>query len=107
LDIFWDRVSRTICLGWLGTSILLVPTSWVARNTGMNHWCRLTQEEFIIPQTSDLVNHNFFFFTLKGLSKLRKQWSHFYNRCFKSALVCYQYCCPLTSQMKLTGWINI
>jgi hypothetical protein len=31
---FWDRVSRTICLGWLWTTILLISTSWIARITG-------------------------------------------------------------------------
>jgi hypothetical protein len=35
---FWDRVSWTICLGWLQTSILLIPVSWVARITGVSHW---------------------------------------------------------------------
>jgi hypothetical protein len=35
---FQDRVSRTICLGWIWTMILLIAASWVARITGMNHW---------------------------------------------------------------------
>jgi hypothetical protein len=34
---FRDRVSRTICLGWLQTIILLVSTSWVARIIGVSH----------------------------------------------------------------------
>jgi hypothetical protein len=34
---FQDRVSRTICLGWLGTVILLISTSWVAKITGVSH----------------------------------------------------------------------
>jgi hypothetical protein len=34
---FWDRVSQTICLGWLQTAILLISTSWVARITGVSH----------------------------------------------------------------------
>jgi hypothetical protein len=37
--LFWDRVSRAICLGWLQTEILLISASWVARITGMRHPC--------------------------------------------------------------------
>jgi hypothetical protein len=33
-----DSVSRTICLGWLRTVILLITASWVARITGVSHW---------------------------------------------------------------------
>jgi hypothetical protein len=36
---FWDRVSWTICLGWFWTTILPNPASWVARFTGVSHWC--------------------------------------------------------------------
>jgi hypothetical protein len=36
--IFWDRVSWTICLGWLWTEILRISASWVARITGLSHW---------------------------------------------------------------------
>jgi hypothetical protein len=35
--LFWDRVSWTICLGWLRTMILLISASWVARITGVSH----------------------------------------------------------------------
>jgi hypothetical protein len=35
--VFQDRVSRTICLGWLWTAILLISASWVARITVMSH----------------------------------------------------------------------
>jgi hypothetical protein len=31
--VFRDRVSQTICLGWLRTTILLLAASWVARIT--------------------------------------------------------------------------
>jgi hypothetical protein len=34
---FQDRVSQTICLAWLGTVILLISASWIARITGMSH----------------------------------------------------------------------
>jgi hypothetical protein len=37
--IFWDRVSWTICVSWLGTVILLTSASWVARIAGVSHWC--------------------------------------------------------------------
>jgi hypothetical protein len=36
---FQVRVSRTICLGWLQTVILLIAALWVARITGVGHWC--------------------------------------------------------------------
>jgi hypothetical protein len=36
---FQDRVSTTICPGWLQTAILLISDTWVARRTGVNHWC--------------------------------------------------------------------
>jgi hypothetical protein len=34
---FWDRVSRTICPGWLQTKSLLINTSWEAWITGVSH----------------------------------------------------------------------
>jgi hypothetical protein len=37
--IFWDRISGTICLGWLQIVVLLISASWVARITGLSHWC--------------------------------------------------------------------
>jgi hypothetical protein len=49
-----DRVSRTICQGWLRTSIFLIFASQVARITGMSHQCpafflnRLFLEQFEI-----------------------------------------------------------
>jgi hypothetical protein len=33
---FWDRVSQTICPGWLQTMILLISASWVAMITGVS-----------------------------------------------------------------------
>jgi hypothetical protein len=36
---FCDRVSWTICPGWLRTAILLISASWVARITGVSHCC--------------------------------------------------------------------
>jgi hypothetical protein len=37
--VFRDRVSGTICLGWLWTAVLLFSASWVARITGVRHQC--------------------------------------------------------------------
>jgi hypothetical protein len=37
--LFQGRVSRTICLGWLLTEILLISASWIARITGVSHLC--------------------------------------------------------------------
>jgi hypothetical protein len=36
---FQDRVSGTICPGWLQTAILLISAFRVARIIGMSHWC--------------------------------------------------------------------
>jgi hypothetical protein len=38
--VFWDRVSRSICPGWLPASILQISASWVAR-IGASHWLQL------------------------------------------------------------------
>jgi hypothetical protein len=35
---FQNRVSLTICLGWLQTVILLISAFWVTRITGVSHW---------------------------------------------------------------------
>jgi hypothetical protein len=42
---FQDRVSQTICPGWLWTIVLLISASWVARIMGVNHRC-LAQKLF-------------------------------------------------------------
>jgi hypothetical protein len=36
---FRDRVSQTLCPGWLWTAILLISAFWVARIAGVSHWC--------------------------------------------------------------------
>jgi hypothetical protein len=38
-EIFQDRVSWTICPGWLWTAILLISGFWVARISGVSHRC--------------------------------------------------------------------
>jgi hypothetical protein len=35
----WDRVSWTICLGWLEPWSSWISATWVAMIIGMNHWC--------------------------------------------------------------------
>jgi hypothetical protein len=37
--VFQDRISQTVCLGWLWATILLISASWVARITGVSHQC--------------------------------------------------------------------
>jgi hypothetical protein len=39
MGFFQDRVSWTVCPGWLGTAIFLISASWVARIIGVSHWC--------------------------------------------------------------------
>jgi hypothetical protein len=38
-EFFQNRVSWTICLSRLWTSILLISASWVAKSIGMSHQC--------------------------------------------------------------------
>jgi hypothetical protein len=35
---FQDRVSQTLCLGWLQMTVLLISASQVARIAGVSHW---------------------------------------------------------------------
>jgi hypothetical protein len=56
LGVFWDRVSRTICPGWLQTVILLISVSWVARTTGMSHQ-RLVSTIFLTTPLEHLKRH--------------------------------------------------
>jgi hypothetical protein len=54
--LFLWRVSQggvlwTICMGWFRTVSLLIPASWIARITGMNHWhpaCKSSIENFCV-----------------------------------------------------------
>jgi hypothetical protein len=39
MDFFQDRVSWTVCLGWIWTRIILISASWVGRITGVIHQC--------------------------------------------------------------------
>jgi hypothetical protein len=40
--VFRDRVSRTICSGWLRTEILLISASWVAGIIVISHLAAFT-----------------------------------------------------------------
>jgi hypothetical protein len=55
---FWDRVSWTICPGWLWNLILLISAFWVIRITGVSHWCLAT---FV------LLTFNFLSFYIVGI----------------------------------------
>jgi hypothetical protein len=59
--VFQDRISWTICLGWLWTAILLISVSWVARIRGVSHQCLVI----------------FWILILYLLNKLVKIFSHF------------------------------
>jgi hypothetical protein len=46
---FQDRVSWTICLGWLWATILLISASWVARIIGVSHHAQPQKQSFKFP----------------------------------------------------------
>jgi hypothetical protein len=61
----WDRVSQTICPGWLWTTIFLISAYWVARITGVSHscptWansCRGYLAVWIAARDGDLISHS-------------------------------------------------
>jgi hypothetical protein len=45
--LFWDRVLRTICPGWLQTTILLISVSWVTRITDVSYQCPASYYDFL------------------------------------------------------------
>jgi hypothetical protein len=51
MGFFQDRVSQTICSGWLQTTILLISASRVARITGMG-----TQPHLSFPYGENIQN---------------------------------------------------
>jgi hypothetical protein len=62
---FQDRVSWTICLGWLQTSILLMVSSWVARIIGVSNW-HLTTGWNLDSQCDSIW--------MEGLCKVIRSW---------------------------------
>jgi hypothetical protein len=55
---FQDRVSWTICLGCLQTTVILISASWVARITEVNHWCPSSSFYLKRYQLSLVPSHN-------------------------------------------------
>jgi hypothetical protein len=51
--VFRDRVSQTLCPGWLRTTILLISASWVATITGVSYWHLAKNKFFIIQELHD------------------------------------------------------
>jgi hypothetical protein len=47
VGFFRDKVWWTVWPGWLQTAILLITASWVARITGVSHWCLAVLNIFI------------------------------------------------------------
>jgi hypothetical protein len=46
LGIFQIGPCKLFAQGWLGTTILLISASWLARITGVSHWCQTTYKEW-------------------------------------------------------------
>jgi hypothetical protein len=38
-DVFQDRFSQNVCVGWLWIAIFLISASWVTRIASVSHWC--------------------------------------------------------------------
>jgi hypothetical protein len=80
IGYFWDRVSWTICPGWLRTPILLISASWVAKITGRSH--RLTGFPFFkIHSLVDRPLYCFQALTIKdkaGVNILVQLYAHTY-----------------------------
>jgi hypothetical protein len=76
---FWDRVSWNICPGLVSTLLFLISAFWVARITGLSHWCLLCFF-FFFNKISKKLSAGFeqsiiqwFSFNGYGI-KLEKQW---------------------------------
>jgi hypothetical protein len=48
LGIFEKRVLQTVCLSWSRTEIFLISAPWVARITGVSHWCPAGLPQFCV-----------------------------------------------------------
>jgi hypothetical protein len=69
VEYFWNRVSRTVCLGWLRTLILLIYASWVARITGVSHHICFHLIEILVANTH-LSLHAVYSISISFLSAL-------------------------------------
>jgi hypothetical protein len=79
---FRDRVSQTICLGWLQTLILLISASWVARITGMSHQSVAITSYFLLPKYNQVYFEHSFdtgLFILDLLQKVLSFREHSFN----------------------------
>jgi hypothetical protein len=58
--LWWEIGSRTICLDWLQTVILLISASWVARITGVSHRHPATLYYFynVMPCVTSRLSHS-------------------------------------------------
>jgi hypothetical protein len=45
----------TFCLGWLGTTTLLISASWVVRITGVSYWAWLWPPFLFLPGTLNML----------------------------------------------------
>jgi hypothetical protein len=73
---FCEGVSRTICLGWLWTTILLISPSWVTRITGESHWHPVLIFYFKANKQSIAVTEQF---SSKKLSLEIWHWRQFWT----------------------------
>jgi hypothetical protein len=62
-------VLKTVCPGWPWTPVLPISTSWVARITGVSHWC---------PAWADFLLLNKF-----------NQCTYYYSRSFQTTFICF------------------
>jgi hypothetical protein len=80
--LFWDRVLRTICPGWLQTTILLISVSWVTRITDVSYQCPASYYDFlklvIIRSIHSWKNSSDLEIALKIWYL---PWNHLYSRC--------------------------
>jgi hypothetical protein len=100
---FQGRVSRTICPGWLGTSILLISASWAARIIGVRH---------IFHAVKHTQNKNYHFTHLKVWSSVTWTTSAL---CALTATIQLQnllllplstnYWIPISQPWGTTGWL--
>jgi hypothetical protein len=57
MGFFQDRVSKTICLGWLWTMILLISASWVARITDVSTGAWLKVPIFMLAHLVGILQY--------------------------------------------------
>jgi hypothetical protein len=80
---FWDRVSRTIWLGWLWTTVLLLSASSVARIIGVNYQLRPAYFNISLCVLMEMMGNGW-----GGHlnSSLASPWEPFIHSCFDSLI---------------------